>query len=268
VQSHIFLPAKPTALAALRLPLGMGGLILLTGSLASMWVAQQTQRFDADLRLIAPGHILLFGSVVSLLLAALVGVLLVLARHWRAGLQTRELLAGIAANSTDSIIVESLEGVVMSWNAEAERVFGYTAGEAVGSRVVDLLLPPERVHEDTELLACSANGRRVTPFDTMRRRRDGTLVDVSIAAVSIIGPDGRVSAVAKTIRDISHRKAAERALKVSHAHLEEQVNRSSGQLETVKRDLSNILDVLPSMIGYWDKNLVNRMANRAFWVEK
>jgi PAS domain S-box-containing protein len=236
----------------------------LAGSLTSMWAAHQTRRFDADLRSIAPDHVLFFGVLVSLLLGALVGVLLVLVRYWRAGLQTQELLAGIAATSTDSIIVESLQGVVMSWNAEAERVFGYTAGEAVGSRVVDLLLPPERAHEDAELLASGASGRRVTPFDTMRRRRDGSLVDVSIAAVAIIGPDGRVSAVAKTIRDISHRKAAERALKVSNAHLEEQVNRSSGQLETVKRDLSNILDVLPSMIGYWDKNLVNRMANRAF----
>ena len=150
--SHLFLPARPTAFAALRLPLGTCALIWLVGSLTSVWAAHHTWQFYADLRSIAPVHIRLFGFFVSLLLGLLVGVLLVLARYWRAGLQTQELLAGIAANSTDSIIVESLQGLVMSWNAEAERVFGYTAGEAVGSRVVDLLLPPERAHEDAELL--------------------------------------------------------------------------------------------------------------------
>jgi len=100
-----------------------------------------------------------------------------------------------------AIVMESLDGIVLSWNAAATKLFGYCAEDAVGRRLIDLILTSDSVYEDSDRLDRCAGGLRVAPFDTIRRRQDGTHVEVSITANPVIGPTGRVVAVAKTIRD-------------------------------------------------------------------
>jgi PAS domain S-box-containing protein len=221
-------------------------------------------RYVEGLGFTAPWKIFATGALITLLLSAL------RAGQWAAGLRRHELqaqhalLVSLVANSTDAIVGESLDGKVVSWNAEAAAKFGYTAEEAIGQPVVGLILPRERAAEDAELLALSGEGQRVPPFDTTRSSKDGTLIHVSVTAIPVTGRDGRISVIVKTIRDISERKAAENALKAANIDLERQVDSRGAQLNSVRRDLQTLLDAMPSLIGYWDKNLINRFANRAY----
>ena len=93
---------------------------------------------------------------------------------------------------------------------------------------------------------------------------ESPVLDVSIAASPNIAANGRVIGIAKTIRDISDRKAAERQLQEFNARLEGEVTDRTAQLEGARRDLQTILDAMPSMVGYWDRNGINRFANRAY----
>lgn len=221
-------------------------------------------RYVEGLGFTAPWKIFATGALIALLLSAL------RAGQWAAGLRRRELhaqhalLMSLVANSTDAIVGESLDGRVVSWNAEAATKFGFTAAEAIGKPVVGLILPPERAAEDAELLAHSGAGRRVPPFDTTRLSKDGTLIHVSVTAIPVAGRDGRLSGIVMTIRDISERKVAENALKAANIDLERQADSRAEQLNSVRRDLQALLDAMPSMIGYWDSNLINRFANHAY----
>jgi len=155
------------------------------------------------------GWIFGIGSILSLLAWTLTWALLAYRRRGAEIRSQRALLASFVADASDAIITESLEGIVLTWNAAATRLFGYSAEDAVGRRPDDLILTRDSAHEDADILERCAGGLRVAPFDTVRRRHDGTRVEVSIAANPVMGPAGRVVAVAKTIRDISARKAAE-----------------------------------------------------------
>src|SRR5262249_24679911 len=88
-------------------------------------------------------------------------------------------LAAIVATSDDAIVSKNLDGVVLSWNAGAERVFGYTADEIIGKPIL-ILLPPERVNEEAEILSKIRQGRRVDHFETVRVRKDGRRIDVAV----------------------------------------------------------------------------------------
>src|SRR4249920_1210077 len=97
-------------------------------------------------------------------------------------MQTDEVqarLAAIVATSDDAIVSKNLDGVVLSWNAAAERIFGYTAAEIIGQPIL-ILLPPERLDEETTILSKIRRGERVDHFETIRVRKDGRRVDVSV----------------------------------------------------------------------------------------
>ena len=128
-------------------------------------------------------------------------------------------LAAIVESSSDAIDSKSLDGSVESWNAAAERLYGYTAAEIVG-RPVTVLVPPERVAETTELLARIGRGERVDNFETVRLRRDGSPVHVSLTLSPIIDTAGRVTGVSSITRDISERKRADAALRESDERYE------------------------------------------------
>src|SRR5229473_6468583 len=158
---------------------------------------------------LAPGGVLAIGSILTLLAGALDWALTSYGRRGAEIRSQQALLTSIVAEASDAIVMESLDGIVLSWNAAATKLFGYCAEDAVGRRLTDLILTSDSVYEDSDRLERCAVGLRVAPFDTVRRRQDGTRVEVSITANPVIGPTGRVVAVAKTIRDISARKAAE-----------------------------------------------------------
>ena len=137
------------------------------------------------------------------------GELLRLLRQERAGkLVTEHVLAAIVASSDDGIISKSLEGIIQTWNAGAERIFGYTAAEAVG-RHISLVIPPERLSEEDQIITNLKAGRRIDHFETERLRSDGQRIYVSLTISPINDDTGRVVGASKIVRDVTERKRAE-----------------------------------------------------------
>ena len=124
------------------------------------------------------------------------------------------LLAAIVASSDDAIISKNLDGIITSWNKSAERIFGYTPEEAIG-RHITLIIPPERHTEELDILARLRRGERVDHFHTVRRRKDGSFLEVSLTISPVRDLSGRVIGASKVARDISEQKQAERALQES-----------------------------------------------------
>jgi PAS domain S-box-containing protein len=124
------------------------------------------------------------------------------------GEEARARLAAIVASSDDAILSKDLDGTIRSWNAAAERLYGYTAADAVG-RHIGLIVPDELASEVDTILAEIAAGRRVDHFETVRRRKDGRLIDVSVSYSPVRADDGRLIGTAVIARDITDRKRAE-----------------------------------------------------------
>ncbi len=118
-------------------------------------------------------------------------------------------LAAVAESSDDAILGKDLDGKIIAWSAGAERIFGYTAAEAVGRSII-MLLPADRLSEETDILATLRRGERVDHYETRRVRKDGEVIDVSISVSPIRDADGTVIGGAHVARDVSARKHAER----------------------------------------------------------
>ena len=123
-------------------------------------------------------------------------------------LLTARLLAAIVESSNDAIIGKSLEGIIQSWNAAAERLFGYTAEQAVG-RHISLVIPPERLKEEDEIIASLKAGKRIEHYETERVRRDGQRITVSLTISPIKDNAGNVVGASKIARDVTERKRVE-----------------------------------------------------------
>lgn len=117
-------------------------------------------------------------------------------------------LSAIIESADDAIIAKNLDGVINSWNAGAQRLFGYTADEAVG-KPVTLLIPADRLGEEPEILRRIRAGERVEHFDTIRRRKDGSLVEISLTISPIRNAAGQIVGASKVARDITERRQAE-----------------------------------------------------------
>lgn len=127
-------------------------------------------------------------------------------------------LASIVAHSEDAIITKMLDGRVTSWNAAAERLFGYTEAEMIG-RPVACLFPPELLAEEDEIIARLRAGERIAHYETRRRRKDGSEVAVSLSISPIRDADGTIVGASKIVRDVSDRKEAEERLAELQAEL-------------------------------------------------
>ncbi|HKV06531.1 MAG TPA: chemotaxis protein CheB, partial [Thermoanaerobaculia bacterium] len=132
--------------------------------------------------------------------------------------EQRALLAAIVESSQDAIIGKTLDGIVTSWNSAAERMYGYSAWEAIG-RPVDFLLPPERRGELVPVFERLARGEAVEPFETVRLRRDGAPLDIFLTLSPVRDSSGRIVGVSGIDRDVSERKRAREALEASEAQL-------------------------------------------------
>jgi PAS domain S-box-containing protein len=117
-------------------------------------------------------------------------------------------LADIVENSDDAIIGQDLAGVITSWNPAAEAMYGYAASEALG-RSIHMIIPSERQHEEADVVRRVRNGERVPPFDTLRRHKNGSLLDVALTVSPIRDREGQVVGASKTARDIGQRKRLE-----------------------------------------------------------
>lgn len=117
-------------------------------------------------------------------------------------------LAAIVESSDDAIISKNLDGIITSWNRGAERIFGYTPQEAIGQPVT-MLMPPDRVNEEPSILMRIRKREKIDHYETIRRRKDGTLLDISLSVSPIIDRDGHVIGASKIARDITERRRVE-----------------------------------------------------------
>lgn len=117
-------------------------------------------------------------------------------------------LAAIIETSHDTIVSETLEGIIASWNESAQRVFGYTAEEMIGESIYKLI-PPERHAEEPRILAMIARGERINHFETQRLTKEGQLIDVSVTVSPVKDKEGRIIGVSKIARDITEKKLDE-----------------------------------------------------------
>src|SRR6201981_3022674 len=132
--------------------------------------------------------------------------------------QATRLLAAIVESSHDAIVSKSLDGVISSWNKGAEQLFGYAAEEAVGQNIT-LIIPPERRDEERTIVEQLTRGERIDHFETVRMRKDGSLLDVSLTISPMKDASGRVVGASKLARDITERKRGEEALRQAQTDL-------------------------------------------------
>jgi len=125
-------------------------------------------------------------------------------------------LAAIVESSDDAIIGKTLEGVVTSWNRAAERIFGYSAGEAVGQNIT-LIIPEDRLDEEAEIMEKIKAGERLEHFETVRQHKSGTLVDISLTVSPIHDNAGRIVGASKIARDITRQIRTETQLRLATA---------------------------------------------------
>ena len=150
-------------------------------------------------------------------------------------------LAAIVQSSDDAIVSKTLDGIITSWNRAAEKMFGYTAEEAIG-RQVYLIIPTERHDEEADILARLRRGEQIEHFETVRRKKDGTLIDVSLTISPIKDAQGNIVGASKIARDITAHKKASQQLEESLQTLEI-INRV-GQTISSELDLQNVVQTL------------------------
>jgi PAS domain S-box-containing protein len=127
-------------------------------------------------------------------------------------------LSAIINSAEDAIVSKTLDGIIRSWNKGAERIFGYTADEVIG-KPVTILIPPDHTNEETAILARIKSGQSIEHYETVRVRKDGQLIDISLTVSPIKSSDGRVIGASKIARDITARRHAQRELNESTTRL-------------------------------------------------
>lgn len=132
--------------------------------------------------------------------------------------QLKARLAAIVESSDDAIVSKTLEGRVTTWNPGAERIFGYTADEMVGSSITKII-PDDRLGEEDSILSRLRHGQKIDHFETVRQTKDGRLIDVSVTISPIRDHTGEIVGASKVARVITERKLAELALRESERHL-------------------------------------------------
>lgn len=133
--------------------------------------------------------------------------------------QIRAQLAAIVESSDDAILSKTLDGIITSWNRAAERLYGYTAAEAIG-RPVSLIIPPEQPDELPAILERLRRGERIDPYETVRRHKDGHRIDVAVTVSPIVGADGVIVGASAIARDVGGARRLRQALTESRDQLQ------------------------------------------------
>jgi PAS domain S-box-containing protein len=152
-------------------------------------------------------------------------------------------LATIVDSSQDAIISKTLDGVIRSWNAGAERLFDYTAHEAIGQPIT-LIIPPDRRDEEYEILARISLGERIEHFETVRVSKQGRLIDISLTVSPIRDRDGRIIGASKIARDITDRKRVDKALEEANQRKDQFIALLAHELRNPLAPLRNGLQVI------------------------
>lgn len=147
-------------------------------------------------------------------------------------------LAAIVESSDDAIVSKGLDGIIRTWNSAAERIFGYRAEEVIGKSIL-ILIPQDRQHEEPQIIAKLSAGERIEHYETIRRRKDGTLIDISLTVSPIRDAQGRVVGASKIARDVTERKRTEAALREETRRLE--ILQSTGKALASQLELQSLL---------------------------
>ena len=150
---------------------------------------------------------------------------------------TSNWLAAIVESSDDGIISKDMAGIITSWNAGAETIFGYTADEMIGTSIMRLI-PAEHQEEERYILKQISQGAKVSNFETVQQAKDGRLINVSVTASPIKDSTGRVVGVSKIVRDITERKRAET-----------ERERLIGELKAALAEIKTLSGLLPICAG-------------------
>ena len=145
-------------------------------------------------------------------------------------------LAAIVESSDDAIMGKDLNGIITSWNKGAEKIFGYTAGEIVGTSVMRLV-PADRQQEENRVLENIKRGNSVAHFETLRQAKDGRLINVSITVSPIKDVTGVIIGVSKVAHDITDRKIVEEKIRQLNVELEQRVAERTAELEVANKEL-------------------------------
>lgn len=162
-------------------------------------------------------------------------------------LAASRMLAAIVESSTDAIISKTLDGIIRSWNAAAEILFGYPAEQAIG-RHISLIIPEDRAQEEDEIVRRIRAGERVDHFETVRVRSDGQLIHVSLTISPITDDAGRIVGASKIARDITDRKQAEERIYALLAELKEADQLKDEFLAILGHELRNPMAPLSHML--------------------
>ena len=150
-------------------------------------------------------------------------------------------LAAIIESADDVIISKTLEGIITSWNKAAEKTFGYTAEEIIGEPVLTLI-PNDRKDEEVEILSKLRRGERVEHYETVRVRKDGGLLDVTLTVSPIRDAEGKVVGASKILRDVTEQKRAQEKLR-ENAEVIETINRVAVVL-SAELDIERLVQTL------------------------
>jgi PAS domain S-box-containing protein len=187
--------------------------------------------------------------------------------------------AAIIESSEDAVVSKNLDGVIMTWNSGAERLFGYTAAEAIG-RPVTMLMPPERIDEEPGIIARIRRGERIEHYDTVRRRKDGSLIDISLTVSPIKDADGTIIGASKIARDITDRKQDEQRQQLLVGEVKHRIKNLLATVQAIARQtlkgapadvreafiarlmaLANAQDLLT--LERWNRAAVHEVVDRA-----
>jgi PAS domain S-box-containing protein len=167
-------------------------------------------------------------------------------------------LSAIVDSSDDAIMSKDLNGVITSWNKSAERMFGYTEAEAVGQPVAVLLIPSDRQDEEPAILARLRRGERVEHFETKRKRKDGTILDISLTVSPVKGLDGTIIGASKIARDITDQIRQQQELRQANDSL----TRANADLEQFAYSASHDLQEPLRMISAYSEMLRRKFGNQ------
>ena len=162
--------------------------------------------------------------------------------------QSAELLRAIVDFSDDAIVSKNLDGIITSWNAGAQRLFGYTAEEAVGQPML-IIIPVERHHEEPEILARLRRGERVDHFETVRVRKDGTQLDISLTISPVRDASGRIVGASKIARDITEHKRVQEELRQADRRKSEFLAMLAHELRNPLAPIQNAVEILRRIGG-------------------
>lgn len=180
------------------------------------------------------------------------------------------LLAAIVDSSDDAIITKDLDGHITSWNRGADRLFGYSATEAIGKHI-SLIIPAERLAEEKRLIKAISEGKKVEHFETVRRTKTGQEIPISLTVSPVRDTSGRVVGASKIARDITRQKLAEEQVKTYTTHLEDMVAQRTDELNRAlqkEKELSQLKSRFVSMASHEFRTPLSAIKLSASLIEK